>query len=181
MPEAEVSLRLAMSLCERNLAAGRLSVAIDGAQVRTGKRVHFALAEFMTHKGWALETSAAEWRGVYLADSGHEIEIHSRPGQGDVIAELKSGKTLRAEAKKGPLTRSKSSQEYPLMREALGQLMTLEEIAPDDILAIAIPSSEKFESLARDWRSRPLIQSSGINIATVSREGTIRGLEAFGI
>jgi hypothetical protein len=48
MPEAEVSLRLAFSLFERGLVASTVEVAIDGAQVRTGRTVHFPIGDFMS-------------------------------------------------------------------------------------------------------------------------------------
>jgi hypothetical protein len=60
------------------------------------------------------------------------------------------------ELKKKPLQANKSSQEYPLIREALGQLLTVKEAADDDVLAIAVPSSSKFETLAAQWRGRLL-------------------------
>ncbi len=86
-----------------------------------------------------------------------------------------SGNTLRVESKKGTLFRSKSSQEYPLMREAMGQLMTISEVGESDILAIAVPRSIKFTELASRWRSAPLIKRIGIKIILVDREGGIDG------
>jgi len=52
------------------------------------------------------------------------------------------------ESKKGPLIRSKSLQDYPLIREAIGQLMTVEHADSLDLLAVAVPSYEKFNALA---------------------------------
>jgi len=97
------------------------------------------------------------------------------------VAQLKSGLTLRVESKKGPLSRSKSSKEYPLIREAIGQLMTIEKAEPNDILAVAVPHSEKFDKLASQWRERPLMKNVGIHIVTIDRSNTIRGLENVGI
>jgi hypothetical protein len=182
MPEAEVSLRLAFGLLARNLAVRRIEVAIDGAQVKTGNTVHFPLVEFLEDNGWCPVASPNTWQGAY-SHPYHEvgIVIHSSPGKGDVVAYLSNGRTLRVESKKGPLIPSKSSQEYPLIREALGQLLTVEEAECTDILAVAVPSSDKFEALAEQWRSRPLMVHAGVHIATIDRENRIRGLEDVGV
>ena len=50
------------------------------------------------------------------------IIITSEAGIGDVNVQLLDGKKLYVESKKGK--ENKSGQEYPLMREAIGQLMT---------------------------------------------------------
>jgi hypothetical protein len=90
---------------------------------------------------------------------------------------LALGYTLRVESKKGPLKKSKSSIEYRLIREALGQLLTVEEIGDKDILAVAVPCSDKFTALARRWREAPLIRRFEIRILTVDRHNTVDGLD----
>lgn len=175
MPEAEVSLRLAFWLLERGYADGRVDVAIDGAQVRIGDTVHFNLSGFLAERGWRKLGTTDAWQCEYSATCG-TVWVHSNPGRGDVVARLKSGNTLRVECKKGPLTRSPSSQEYPLIREALGQLLTVQEIGENDILAVAVPYSPKFEELAVRWRKAPLIKRFGIRILTVDRNGNVFGL-----
>ena len=182
MPEAEVSLRLAFALVESGQAVDNIDVAVDGAQVRTGDAVHFPISAFLSSYGWEHQGPSEQWQGTYR--SRHHsvaISVHSSPGLGDVVAKLKNGKLLRVEAKKGTLERSKSSAEYKLLREALGQLITIESTDAADMLAVAVPSSEKSEQLAATWRSRPLIQKTGIHIVTVSRAGAVRGLEDAGI
>ncbi|GAA5316346.1 MAG: hypothetical protein AseanaTS_15500 [Candidatus Pelagadaptatus aseana] len=182
MPEAEVSLRLAFGLFERDLVVSTVEVAIDGAQIRTGTTVHFPIESFMRDMGWSLVKQDKEWRGMYRhKDYSYDLLVHSSPGRGDVVADLKNGRTLRAESKKGSLVRSKSSQEYTLVREALGQLLTVKEASSSDVLAVAVPSSEKFESLAAQWRPRPLMIRAGVHIATVNRLNQIKGLEDVGI
>jgi len=86
-----------------------------------------------------------------------------------------SGHTLRVECKKGPLVRSKSSQEYPLLREALGQLLTIAEVTERDLLAVAVPHSAKFQELAQRWRQAPLIKRFGIHVLTVDQTGNVFG------
>ncbi len=177
MPEAEVSLRLAFFLIDRRLATSNIRVAIDGAQVKTGNTIHFSIAEFFQREGWSKTVNDAGWQGVYFHPRHrYQIIVHSNPGRGDVVAHIQGGQTLRVECKKGPLVRSKSSQEYPLLREALGQLLTVKSVTNHDILAVAVPESQKFADLARQWRQAPLIKKFHINILTVSRSNKVNGL-----
>lgn len=177
MPEAEVSLRLAFHLIEHRLTTANVYVAIDGAQIRTTNTVHFAIAEFLREFQWQKSAMDELWQGTYAhRDHRHKIVIHSNPGCGDVVAQLIDGHTLRAECKKGPLARSKSSQEYPLFREALGQLLTIENVGEQDLLAVAVPSSPKFEELSRRWRRATLIKRFGICLLTVNRKNQVSGL-----
>jgi hypothetical protein len=178
MPEAEVSLRLAFWLLERGYADGRVDVAIDGAQVRIGDTIHFDLPRFLLELDCRKLSTIDAWQCEYALASGSGIVyVHSNPGCGDVVARLRTGHTLRVECKKGPLTRSPSSQEYPLIREALGQLLTVQEIGENDILAVAVPHTTKFEELAVRWRNAPLIKRFGIRILTVDRNGSVFGME----
>lgn len=179
MPEAEVSLRAATALLARGVVASDIMVAIDGAQVRTGDAVHFAPREFLAAMGWHCYAPDPTWRGRY-EHPGHEsaIVVHSAPGKGDIVAALKDGRTIRVESKKGPLADSKSSSEYPLMREAIGQLMTVNECTPNDLLAIVVPESRKFSALAAQWRKAPLMARLGIQIWTVDRANSLLGFDS---
>jgi hypothetical protein len=178
MPEAEVSLRLAFFLIQQGLAESDVQVAIDGAQVRTTETIHFAIAEFLKECEWAKPLADDAWQGWYSHQQHplNRIVIHSNPGRGDVVAKLKTGRTLRTECKKGTLVRSKSSQEYRLLREAMGQLLTIESVGEKDLLAVAVPHSPKFEELARRWRMAPLVERFGICLLTVGRDNTVVGL-----
>ncbi|MGE0761464.1 MAG: hypothetical protein AB7O38_30905 [Pirellulaceae bacterium] len=177
MPEAEVSLRLAFHLIEQGLTASDVHVAIDGAQVKTTDTIHFGISEFLRALKWIKSATDDLWQGTYThATHIPKVIIHSSPGCGDVVATLIDGRTLRVECKKGPLVRSKSSQEYPLLREALGQLLTMESVGELDLLAVAVPSSPKFQELASRWRQAPLVSRFGIRILTVSRDNQVSGL-----
>jgi hypothetical protein len=177
MSEAEVSLRVAFYLLDRDLAASDVQVAIDGAQVKTGNAVHFNLAEFIAQNACTPLAPFSSWQGTYCrAGAAFHIMIHSNPGRGDVVALLRSGHTLRVESKKGSLSPSPSSSEYPLVREAIGQLMTIEKVDVDDILAVAVPKSAKFTELTTRWRSAPLIRRLGIRLLTVDGENGVEGL-----
>ncbi len=182
MPEAEVTLRLAISLISNGHTKEEFVTVIDGAQVKTGNKVHFPIVEFLSSNGWLPENKTERWQCSYKNKNYQQsIVVHSNSGEGDLVAVLNSGKRLRVESKKGPLVRSKSSQEYPLIREAIGQLMTIKHADPNDILSVAVPSSEKFNALAAQWRERPLMKSTNILIVTVDRANVIKGLENVGI
>jgi hypothetical protein len=176
MPEAEVSLRLAFWLLDNHVATGLVEVALDGAQVQVGDVVHFEIDDFMGSSGWHKCAMGAAWQCDWRKSAtSANIRIHSNPGRGDVVARLKSGHTLRVECKKGSLERSKSSSEYPLLREALGQLCTVAEVNNGDVLGVAVPHSRKFQELAERWRRAPLISRLGILILTVDRSGEVFG------
>jgi hypothetical protein len=155
-----------------------VDVAIDGAQVRLRDKIHFDLPSFLNGYGWIGDSNASVWQCGYRRAGGSvQLRVHSNPGKGDVVARLRSGAIFRAECKKGPLLRSRSSQEYPLLREALGQLLTVEEIGDGDVLAVAVPPGERFVELAARWRRAPLVRRFGIQILTVSSDGNVSGFE----
>jgi hypothetical protein len=177
MPEAEVSLLLALHLVRDGLAQSDVSVALDGAQVRIGEQHYFDVPAFMIRHGWHRVGSGERWQGRYQASGvAHAIEIHSSPGLGDVTTVLAGQRPLIVEAKKGSMSPSKSSAEYKLMREALGQLLTLEAVPVNAVLAVAVPHGERFVKLAERWRRAPLIAQVGILIVTVCPTGKVYGL-----
>jgi hypothetical protein len=145
--------------------------------VRIKDDVQFDLLRFMTANGWQTLGLSTVWQGEWAHSAAPRIRIHSNPGCGDLVAHPRSGRTFRAECKKGPLARTPSSPEYPLLREALGQLLTIDEVTNGDILAVAVPQSPTFEALATRWRQAPLIKRVGIQILTVDRQGRVLGLD----
>ena len=173
MPEAEVSLRLALFLLTRRYVVRDVRVAIDGAQVQVGSRSVFDIRAFLasrchTHVG-------DQWRGLYQVDQAeHRIEIHSIAGMGDVDATLTDGTRLWVECKKGPLTPSKSSAEYPILREAIGQILTNAPGAGERV-AVAGPHYGRFVDLSARCRVAPLVRQAGISLLTVSRDGDVFG------
>lgn len=178
MAEAEVSLLLALHLIRSGLAYADVSVALDGAQIRVGDQQHFDVPAFLSRHGWQSSVPGERWQGRYLAvGAAHAIEVHSSPGLGDVTTTLADQRPLIVEAKKGNLSPSKSSTEYKLMREALGQLLTLEEVPVNAVLAVAVPHGERFVKLADRWRRAPLLAQLGFRIVTVHVDGAVHGLD----
>ena len=182
MPEAEVAVRLACWLLDRAESSGNAHVAIDGAQVKTKEKIVFPLAQFLLNENWSQTgqtNSKCPWQGTYRKlGRTHELVIHSQSGVGDVVA-MVGNLRVRAECKGGTLVRSKSSAEYVKLREALGQVLTAKDIKGNDLLVVAVPSSDKFNSLQQEWQGRSLLMSTGIRIVTVARNGHVRGLEAL--
>jgi hypothetical protein len=176
MSEAEVSLRLAVHLVSSARAASDVQVALDGAQVKVGFVRHFDVPSFLGALGWNAESASARWQTKYVHQSmPHAIYVHSESGRGDVTAVLADGRPLVVEAKKGTLENCSRSSEYPLLREALGQLLTLATVPENAVLAVAVPHGERLVKLAERWRSAPLVRASGIRFLTVSRSGEVAG------
>ena len=65
------------------------------------------------------------------------------------------------------------SKEYPQLRGALGQVVTVEELDVNDVLTVAVPHTPKFRKLADKWRKAPLIRKAGIQILLVGRDGMV--------
>jgi hypothetical protein len=177
MPEAEVSLRLAFHLSRMDTSGSKISVAIDGAQVRNGEDEIFPIVKFLACEQWAQtgQEGRNPWQGSYES-KGKIIVIHARPGGGDVVANI-GQRTVFAECKGGPLIKKPGSKEYPKLREAIGQLMTAPEIRPGDFPVAVVPATTTFRRLASEWASSPLILRSGISFALVSRDGAVEGFE----
>ena len=176
MPETEVALLLAFHLLNQPGSSGVAEVAIDEAQVRIGGNEIFPMADFLADSQWAQveQRGRNNWQGFYEKD-GQRLEIHARSGAGDVVASVGT-KRFRAECKGGPRIKKPGSREYPLLRGALGQLLTVENVEDADVMVAAVPFSSKFQSLADAWRDRPLVANSRIEIVLVHRNGDIEGL-----
>ena len=179
MSEAEVSLRLAFHLLAYPASTNECVVAIDGAQVQVQGNEVFPLSDFMASSGWRMieQVGKNEWQGRY-ENNGKSLIVIAQSGKGDVVASIGS-RRVRAESKKGPLIRKKGSPEYPLVREAIGQLMTIEEVETNDVLVVAVPQSEAFRNLVARWRNRPLVEATDIHLALVGRDGSVEGLPDF--
>ncbi len=177
MSEAEVALRLAFHLLGLHGSSGEALVAIDGAQVVAHGAEVFPLADFLRTEGWSQvqQSGKNSWQGIY-EKSATRIDVRSQSGVGDVVCTV-LGRRYRAECKKGPLLKKKGSPEYPLIREALGQLLTVEAVRDDDVLMVAVPRTDQFDSLASAWRDRPLIRKTGIKLVLVGRDGSVAGLD----
>jgi hypothetical protein len=178
MPEAEVALRLAGFILSLPNSGAMASVAIDGASIKVGDAVIFDIGCFMAAIGWEQirepQVGRNDWTGAYQRGD-KTIRVHSRPGEGDVVATV-AGRRIVAECKKGPLVRKRGSPEYPLLTTALGQAL-LFEVSADDIVVAAVPDTPVFRKLAETWRSRPLVRRAGIRIALVARDGAVSGLD----
>lgn len=173
MQEAEVSLRVALYYIQNGLTDHDVTVSIDGAHIRTGNQVHFDIVKFLSDNACVkVEGESERWKGKYQVSgfSAHII-IVSTPGIGDVTTKLSDGTKLYVESKKGKA--NKSSQEYPLMREAIGQLMTSGILTEDMLPAVAVPFSEKSYELANRWREYPQIKQMGIRFLLVKDGGEI--------
>lgn len=173
MQEAEVSLRVALYYIQNKLTDRDVTVSIDGAHIKTGDKIHFDIWKFLSdNECTKIEGDSDRWQGRYqVFGCSEQIIISSKPGMGDVNVWLLNGKKLYVESKKGK--ENKSGQEYPLMREAIGQLMTSSVLTDDMIPAVAVPYSEKSVELAGRWSEYPQMQQIGIRFLLVKDDGDI--------
>ena len=178
MQEAEVSLFVALHFIRNRKTEKDIYVSVDGAHVKTGDSVHFDIVKFLEeHRLIKEDDDKSRWQGIYrLSNELPRIIVHSRPGSGDVNITLKDGRTVYVESKKGDLTK-KRGQEYPLMREAIGQLMTGIGIDDKIIPVVAVPYSEKSLKLATVWIKYPQMKLVGIKFMLVKEDGSIVEIE----
>ena len=148
MTEAEVILRLAMFYIKNDLTKDTITISIDGAHVKTGNTVHFDIFSFLKDNGFQkLDNEPIRWQGEYaFSEYDSHIIISSTPGIGDVNIRRIDGSVVYAECKKGK--NDKRGQEYPLMREAIGQLMTGCDFTDGVIPMVAVPYTDKSKELA---------------------------------
>ena len=173
MQETEVSLRVALYYIQHKLTNEDVTVSIDGAHIKTGEKIHFDIWSFLSDNGCKkIEGDSDRWQGKYQVFCCSEhIIITSEAGIGDVNVQLLDGKKLYVESKKGK--ENKSGQEDPLMREAIGQLMTGRELTKDIIPAVAVPYSDKTYELATRWCEYSQIKKIGIRFILVKADGDI--------
>lgn len=173
MTEAEVILRIALYYLKNHLTDEDVYVSIDGAHVKIGSTCHFDIQLFLKQNGCIYVSEDLErWQGEYkVMGSEHNLIISSTPGVGDVKVHLEEGKELLIEAKKGKT--NKSGQEYVLMREAIGQLMTSDKWTESTIPVVAVPYSEKSYELAERWSKVAQIRRMGIGFMLVREDGVI--------
>ena len=173
MQEAEVSLLIALYYIKQNQTDCNVTVSIDGAHIKTGNTVHFDIWGFIEQHGMKkTDGDMIRWQGEYSVNGYNQrIMISSVPGIGDVNIQLKDGRELYIESKKGK--DNKQGQEYPLMREAIGQLMTGCPMRDRLIPVVAVPYSEKSNDLACRWSEYKQIKLVGIKFFLVKENGEI--------
>ena len=174
MQEAEVSLRVALYYITNHLTDEDVRVSLDGAHIKTGNTIHFDIYAFLDVNGCRKVSGAVDsWQGIYEMDGYRpKIIISSTPGIGDVNITAMDGKKLYVESKKGK-EKNRSNFEYPLMREAIGQLMTGCQLSENVIPVVAVPYTEKSYELACRWTQLKQIQMVGIRFMLVRESGNV--------
>ena len=173
MKEPAVSIFVALHYIRNGLTDQNVVISLDGAHMQTSGVNHFDLLKFMKENKCIKESDEKKWQGTYRVEGFlPRIVIVSKPGMGDVVVSLRSGKTIRVESKKGEVG-NKSGSEYPLMREAIGQLMTGCELSEDLIPAVAVPFSERSCKLAKQWSEYTQIKRIGLKFLLVRETGEL--------
>ena len=175
MQEAEVSLRVALYYITNYLTKNDVKVSLDGAHIKTGDTIHFDIYGFLSANSCRKVSGAVDsWQGIYeVVGYDSKIAISSTPGIGDVNITATDGTLLYVESKKGK-GKNKSNSEYPLMREAIGQLMTGCQLSDNVIPVVAVPYSDKSYELACRWSQLKQIQMVGIRFMLVCADGDLK-------
>jgi len=182
MPEAEVTLRLALWLLDRSGPESYAEVAIDGAHVKirpheqAGRRIEeqtvFDIRAFLQANGCTPKSLKDEWRGTYTRKDCN-LTISSVNGF-DVRGKL-GEKNIRAECKAGPLQSIKGISVRAILARAIGQVVTSEfASSADDELWVAVPDTPAFESVGVKIVKGRLFAKTGIRLALVSEKGQVR-------
>jgi hypothetical protein len=100
--------------------------------------------------------------------------VHSRPGKGDVVAQV-DGRRIIAKCSKGPLDRRPGRAEHSLLTTALAEALLFDIVAGEIVVAVVL-DTPVFRKLAESWRIRPVVRRPGIRIALVARDGAVSGL-----
>lgn len=180
-PESEVVIRLVEALINNNeLSPNEKIIAnIDGAQVKSGKYEVFNVGDFLKSLGWKKETESQNWRGVYLKEFNNELyklNIQAKSGNGDLTGKLRNhdSKYLYVECKKGELPQRGNSEEYKLLREAIGQIATLTKLDTMKYqYLICVPENAVYSKLMNNWKESDGIKKLGIKFGMINRENTL--------
>ena len=174
LKEAEVSLRTALFFIKNHIAADTVKISLDGAHIKIKDTVIFDVKKFMSENGCRKVTSSDErWQGLYEVDGYPcKLEVHSRPGEGDIVVPLVNGGLAIIESK-GSAANKKGNQEYRVLREALGQILTNGIDGPLIKPYVAAPYTEKNYSLADKWSIYELIKRCNIEFILVDYEGNV--------
>ena len=168
MQESEVSLSAALYYITSGLAKEDVRVSLDGAHIKTGDTIHFDIHGYLTsHNCHKVSGAVDSWQDMYEVEEYQQrIIISSTLGIGDANIVTADGKHLYVESKKGK-EKNRSNSEYPLMREAIGQLMTGCRLDDNVVPVVAVPYSEKSYELACRWSQLKQIRLVGIKFMLV--------------
>lgn len=174
MQEAEVSLRIALFVIRNRYTQDDVRVSLDGAHIKTGNTVHFDIYTFLSNQECKKVNGPIDsWQGTYeVVGYAQRIIISSTPGIGDVNVYTTNGEHLYIESKKGK-EGNRSNSEYPLMREAIGQLMTGCQMTDNMVPIVAVPYTSKSYELANKWSKLKQIQTVGIRFMLVHPDGMV--------
>lgn len=144
-----------------------VQISLDGMHGKT-----FDVRKFMS-KNACIKADGIDssWKGKYCVEGfENAIVIGGGLEQGDVRIRLSDGKLLYAECKKGT---KRPSDMLPLMREAIGQIMTGCPMNENIISVVAVPYMEKTLEYVNKWSKLERIQKAGIRFILICENGEI--------
>lgn len=176
MPEAEVSLLVALWLFGTHCYLAHVDVAIDGAHVKSAahvsdgrsvaERTVFDVQAFLQGNGWRSPTDT--WRGTYTSGQ-RTLAVRSMTGF-YVQASLPDSSHVCVESKGGPLSPRKGRSAAQILATALGQALVT-PVGPDTAVLVAVPDTKSFEAAADRALGSDAYRRTGFRIALVGRQG----------
>jgi hypothetical protein len=177
MTQTEVCLRLARHLLSSRIAAADVRVSLTGHELSRRRTIHFPVIRFLRERGITRVGQSSDWRGEYtLHGSAHTLHLEAAPETPDLVTMLECGRRLVVHASRGLLRESRSSGDHKVLRSMLGLAMTFDDCSANDVIAVAVPRSQRFRALASKFRELPLVRAAGLLVVTVDRAGCVEGL-----
>ena len=182
MTRTETSLRLGVQLIVEGLVDSDVSIALTGAEITKQQRPRFPVEDFLASCGaHRLDDDRWNWRGNYMiAGATHALVLHDDVKVPRLVAKRRQGGRLIVEVAGGPAGKNtRSPTEHKTLRGVIGRAVTLDDVEPGELVAIAVPRSPQMRKLSVQFRAAPVFFKTGLAILLVDRLGGVDGLQGL--
>jgi hypothetical protein len=174
MTQTEAALRLGIFLLRADISVADVHVALRGREVTRAGAGAFPVEAFLADHGTTRPEHDTDWRGTYtLERCKYALVVHSDADAPHVMTELARECRLLVEVAGGSVVRTRSPAEHRALWNAIGRLLTRDDVQEMDTLAVAVPRSPRFRKLVRRARNAPAVKRVGMHIYTVDRGGGV--------
>jgi hypothetical protein len=180
MTQTEVGLRVAAWLLNSGTAAAHVVYTLAGYELTRRENPLFPARRYLTDRlGFTTAIRERdEWRGAYLLPGcPHHLVVDWDRHAGQVITRLASGQRLVVFVSAGLLTSSRSPAEHHKFWQVIGRACTWPHADASDLLAVAVPRSERYRKLASEYRRAEGLARARIAVLTVDRASQVDGLQ----
>ena len=181
MTQTEVGLRVATFLISSGIATTPVVVLLAGHELTRRDKPRFPARRFLTERlGYTTDIAdPREWRGSYhMKARAHPLCLDWNRHAGHVTTFLASGQRLVVFITAGLLRESRSPAEHSKFWQVVGRAITSPLADGTDLLAVAVPRSKRYRSLASEFRRAEGITRSRLSLLTVDRMGYVDGLQS---